>query len=105
MLLQVALTWIGLCKLSKSMRFMVVLLAFLMVKSLSLIMEAILWLTIFESDLDGPGRLTMSACSEFVNWCSTQIIIWLVSMRFYSSTIPVKRIHLNLQAQEDAEAT
>ena len=101
MLFQVICTWIGNCKLQNSVRFMIVLLVLLMLKSLALIVEAVLWLLIFDRDQIATfARLLMSSCSEFINWICTQIIIWLVAMRYYESTIPIKRLSLNMQEQE-----
>lgn len=44
----------------------------------------------------------MSNIAEFINWSCTQTVIWLVAMRFYESIIPVKRLELNMRAQEAA---
>ena len=99
MLFQVIYTWVGNCKLQKSVGFMIVLLVLLLLKSLALIVEAVLWLIIFDDQIGTFARLFMTSCSEFVNWVSTQIIIWLVAMRYYESTIPIKRLSLNMQAE------
>lgn len=50
---------------------MIVLLVLLMLKSLALIVEAVLWLLILDDDITTFARLFISICSEFVNWIST----------------------------------
>lgn len=41
--------------------------------------------------------------TESVNGSTTQILVWLVSKRFYESALPVKKLELRMSAEMEEE--
>ncbi len=84
----------SMCKLKTLIKFMKVLLSMILFKSVVIIFEAIFLLVTHEEDDISSLNLYVTGICEFLNWTTTQIIIWLVALRFYESSIPVRKLHI-----------
>lgn len=99
LLIQVVYTWLMMRKLNVLIRFMKKLLILIFVKSLVDIAETAYFMLKSDRVDDNSQDFIFTACSEFVNWICTQLVLWLVSMRFYESSIPVLRLKLQMEAE------
>ena len=76
------------------------LLLFVFIKSVALITEATIMFAIPDLEEYEKKYLLLATGTEFINWTNTQIIIWLVAMRFYESSLPVKLLELQIMREE-----
>lgn len=86
-------------KLNTWITFMIQVLVLVLVKAVVLIVESCFMLVHPHMFMDGhtKGNLYLTATVEFLNSSSTQVLIWLVAIRFYSSSLPIKKIELSIK--------
>ena len=87
-------------KLDTWITFMMKVLILVLIKASALIVESCIILANPEMFKDGhtTGNLYLTATVEFVNSSCTQVLIWMVAIRFYSSSLPVKLIELSVKS-------
>jgi len=99
LLLQIGYTWCKMRKLKTLISFMRKLLLMISLKTLALLGESIYILVCSDWFYGNDSTVYITACTEFINWIITQVIIWFVAMRFYESSIPIKRLELSIKRQ------
>ena len=100
LLLQICYTWNRMRKLKTLITFMKQLLILLLLKSIALIGEQIYEIILRKAGQLHSGRdfsVYIHGGLEFLNWILTQLVIWVVAMRFYESSLPIKRLEKSIQ--------
>ena len=100
LLVQVVYSWLKMRKLNTLIRFMKRLLILIFIKSLALLSEGSYLLTQDTGTYHDPSVMYIWTSFEFVNWINTQLVIWMVAMRFYESSIPLKKLELSHRLAE-----
>ena len=77
------------------------LLFLILIKAIVLIAEAAYFIANPNVQYYNKENLVLTSSCEFVNWTVTQLIIWSVALRFYGSTIPVRRLELTMLEQRE----
>jgi len=92
--IKVCTTWNRMRKLKTLITFMKKLLILLLLRSFALIGEIVYELASKKGDdyKGGDLNIWIHDFTEFINWILTQIVIWVVSMRFYECSLPIKRL-------------
>lgn len=106
LLIKVWTTWNRMRKLKTLIIFMKKLLILLLLRSFALIGEIIYELDSKKGD-DYKGsdlNIWIHDVTEFINWTLTQLVIWVVSMRFYESSLPIKRLEKTMKRSEECGA-
>ena len=100
----VIFAWCKMRKLNTLIVFMKKLLVLIGMKSLMLLSEASYMLSLKKPDWRLEQTVVITSCFEFLNWSCTQILIFIVAMRFYESSIPVRHLELSMRQQQEAQA-
>ena len=72
------------------------LLLMITLKAFALLGESIYLLAVLDWFYENKSTVYITAFTEFSNWLITQLIIWVVAMRFYESSLPIKRLELSI---------
>lgn len=83
-------TWCRMRKLNTLIVFMKKLLIAIGLKALALIVEAIYMFTLNGTEWRDTETVYVYCFCEYINWICTQLIIFIVALRFYESSLPIK---------------
>jgi len=86
-------------KLRTLISFMKKLLLLLLLRSITLVAEIIFEIASKKGKdyKGGDFSVYLHGATECLNWILTQLVIWVVSMRFYESSLPVKRLEKSIK--------
>ena len=89
-------------KLNTLINLVIKILILVSIKALVLTIESIVMLCDPKTFMMGHSNsnLILTTIVEVINSSSTQVLIWLVAMRFYSSSIPIKIIELGMKSSQ-----